>query len=872
MEKFNWQNEHLPDTGNFNNEQSFLQDAIVRRLMDTHSWGILKASAYPSEATPLPVSATNPTPNQNPAFGEFTIVFDTDLGRLSVGVGSNPATPYSGGVAFDKNGERIYIKEDKTFTFSTDIPEGKASSGNIGIPLKVGGTSGGCDENLSEFGTYRLWVEYLEVNDPAVSKVTKAGVVTYPHIQDGYKFVLTSDSVDGETAPNGDGVSIFLAKIVWASAWPGILTLTGDDTESDGAGNSISSIPTDSATEPHRVYCLQRQQHVEILPTEADKPASYAYGERKTLADHVNAVGSGEPTVKNPHGTTLDDIPGGTTEPKASTNQKESLGKGIVDPEVTQNSPATETDKAQLTLENDPLTPANVDSTATIGTGIYLTGIPVESWVRVKNLGSYGSVYVNGIRHTKLYPTLTETSTNSSDSSPTDGWVGFSDSDAVGTWAIFGSSGKIGEEDVLFLRKVLVSAETNGVGAIPDIDATDGGIYSASPDTTPTSAGPRVLLGYVYWDQTNLYKDYIRAFSATSADNDPVDGRSAGLVGPGQISTEAKSDPDKGILSQQVVDNMIGNSDFLFDKTGSPANFPAWVISEASGFIPNSGFTQFLATTGDVSTEGPKTLSGLKVTPTPGTGTGTARIYAYTIGLKPETKYAISFWYRTVGAYTWNCPISVGINENTPGTAASRITSGSASKGTMDVFLKNDGEWHKASVIVETDDNVNPGVTYLVEFRFDSPEYTNVISSNSIYITNAQLTEGEWVVGYNKNRSIPRGSIIMWDQSSTCPPGFQLVESMSGRMPVGVYGSGSNGMESPKSALGTQITNGTAQQGTPSHTHAFTVDSAPTDSGDADGSGTSFAKRIHSHSGTTDTANAATYNLPLYTLLFCRAV
>ncbi len=733
MSKFNWQNQHLPEVEDFNDEQAFQADGVARRLMDTHSWGIVKASAYPTGASAIPVSALNATPNQNPAIGEFDIVFDTDLGRLNIGAGSNPATPYTGGVAYDKNGNRIYIDTDKTFSFSTDIPEGKASSGNIGMPLSTTGTSGGCDTNVSVPGTYYLWAEFLETNDPTYPKVTRLGVTTYPHIQDGYKFVLTTT----ETAPNGDGVSIFLAKIVWAGAWPGVLTLSGDTEVSDGLGNSISSVPTASATEPHRVYFLKRQQSVEILPTEADRPATYAYGKRMNLRDHVSAVGGTSPTPNNPHGTTLKDIPGGTTEPKATMNQRQSLAKGIVDPTIPQNSPASQSTVLAMAIESSNLTPSGVSASQTTGTGIAQDNTAQEAWVRFKNTGTYGSAYVDGIRYTTLYPRLELTSDHAADSSPTDGWVGFSATDVQGTYAVYGSPGVIDGADVLFLRKVLVDGTANAISAdIPDIDLTDGGLYTAGYDLL----GPRLLLGYCYWNGTNqLYSDYIQDNQSA-----PVDKRSLGLVGPQQVSTEAKAESERGTLGVHNPGNLLLNSNFLLGKTGA-TTFPGWVGSLGAYTTDANVIQTTYLSTPSLSTEGPKTVTGLKVTPSAVAGPNTAHLYGTLAALKPNTYYCLSVWYKT-GKTAWNSRVRLDISNK-----SASVLSG----GSQDVLIVNDGNWHRASVVVKTSDSVLvvPALTTLYYYLDVLLSSGSAVAADDITFTDFQVTEGEWLTAYERGNA-----------------------------------------------------------------------------------------------------------------------
>ena len=155
MERFQNINKWLPVTQDWLELQARKADAIRKRITDARSWGILHNNAFPTVLN-IPASATNPAPNLKYAIQEFPINFDTELGRINIGVGSDSAgsPPVFGGVGYDLNGERIGIPDDINFDFDNSIPEGTRSSGNIGIPLTLTGTSGGCDTNPSVLGTY----------------------------------------------------------------------------------------------------------------------------------------------------------------------------------------------------------------------------------------------------------------------------------------------------------------------------------------------------------------------------------------------------------------------------------------------------------------------------------------------------------------------------------------------------------------------------------------------------------------------------------------------------------------------------------------------------------------------------------------------
>jgi hypothetical protein len=843
----------LPVVQDFLTADELQAAAMTDRWKDARSWGIVRRNDFMA-ALNIPVSPTRTVPNLPWSILEFPIVFDTERGEISIGAGSTKTGPnrVTGGVAYDVNGERIAIEEDATATIVAN-PDGNSPvfTGNIDIPLTLTGTTGGCAVNPSVLGTYYVWIEYAEDADSTYVDVAKDGTVHYPKILDGWRIRLTGTPI----APSGDGVSIFLAKVVWSVSFPGTLSTFDGEVSQEGNGNLLSTIPTAIAGEPKRVYSLIRDRQVEIqIDSTEDRTQKYANGMRLSLHEHINAVGSAEPTPNNPHGLTLNDIPGGTSEPKATILAQEGLSHGIVDRALSNNSPVIQTSAIQTNIENSTLQPSGLDANALIGTGV--NSALQRAWVRVKALGPNQSVFVAGTRLKRLYPTLRNSdlsfdpSIDPNDPDSGDGWVGFSTApgniDPPGTYRIFGQLGNVGGTDVLLLRKVLLDDLT---------------------DTSPPLGLDEIEICLVYWggvSDANLYFDQLK-----NDDKTTVEKRSAGLVGPGQISTDAKMHPNIGLLSREVFANLIGNSAFQFDKPNPSGQFPGWQSYISGPLLPNTNITQVTHTLDStLVTGGPGALTGVKLDIVGGQTTGTTKLYAeIDRKLKPNAYYGISFWYKADSS-AWNCRVRVGINANNTGSNASVITTGSPIGLPLDLLVVADNAWHRASFVVQTknDGSVSPANDYYLEFRFDAPNPTEFPTGSAavpFYLTNVQVTEGEWIPGYMGSHYVPSGAIILWDRTNTCPPGFEEITSASGKFLVGA-----NAFVAPAASGGPNFNPSgsllTSTNGTHTHDLTYTPDNAQNGVGESTVNTPTESAGGHSHS-----IAAA---LPYYGIKLCRAL
>jgi hypothetical protein len=821
------------------------------RWTDTHTWGILRDNSYPA-VVDIPVSAVNAAPPRWPNILAAPVSLDCSNGLVSVGAGSSSITDpkIAGAVAYDLYGNRIAVLDDAPFNFSNDSPYGKQSSGNLNISLNLSGTSGDCFTNPSIPGIYYLWAEYLEINDPT-PVIAENGAIHYPMVDDGYKIIVT----DTPIAPTGDGVSVFLAKITWIGG-SGTLTAT-DGNVSDANNNAVETAPT-TAGDPNRVWAGKRPQHVEIVVDEANKIPAYGLIEGKivlTLHDHVNAMGGGLPTHNNPHALTLADIPGAGDEPVATLNQRDAFAKGLVDLNAPQNSPARLGDVAMCFSFNNALQPAGTldpaANNAAISTSLQ------QAFVRILDFDTNSktkAAFLLGLRLVQLYPTMNQTSShNSVPAAPysiNDGWVGFELAPAgqTGVYRIYGTHATLADgTDVLLVNKQLLASDLTG--------------------PIPAPADDMIVLGQVYWDAVagNLYKNPVQPppVVAPGPEGMPDDQRSLGLVGPQQLSTELKSDPYTGGISQQVFENQAANSNYALGLTN---------VSEVQigpGDILSSPSVALVG--GDLATGGPAAVTGRKWTMNSGAALNTSYIFHLLKNAKPGKLYGLSFWAKATAAF--NARMRLAITNDKVSSPTSLITlDGSFSVPPLDMTLRNDSQWHRYSIILQTLPTVNPDPTDLKYLCFQFDEGGVVPTAGSISLTNVQLTEGEWIPGYMGSKYVPSGGIIMWDYNGVCPAGFQEVAGLVNRFPVGVgnvaFGAGA-GAFNPGAP--------------PSHIHVIPVQPTTTEAivvgvsplGVPFGGGVGApqllaTKHNHDFSGVTDPANEAV--TPYYGVKFCRAI
>jgi hypothetical protein len=810
VEKLVYEDTQLPDTEDLNQAQTDKEFAIRKRITDLASWGVLHSNAYPAGLV-VPVSSQNPAPNAIADVGEFTLTFDTNLGTLSVGKGSqSTGIPYNlGGVGYDLNGQRVAIPTDLQWG-STASSAGLKSSGNLLIPLTLSGST-------PALGTYYAWIQYLLVNDPNYPVViynNGSPITTYPHMLDGYQILLTSTPA----APLGDGLSLFLGKIVWAAAFPEVLVVTqGVKTAESENGNLVSTVPQVSG-DPGRMYFGVRSHNVEVVLDPANPTATYGSNLLMTLFDHCNALGTGTLGPNNPHRIGAADIAGLGAEPIAVSNQSNSLAKGITDlslnssgmPNISQNSPAALSLALKPSMGAGTLTPAGLDTTALANQGAGSSGISQgvqAAWVRIGWLQANMMAYVLGVGLSQVYPTVRQTADHLGDSSivgslPTsgDGWVGFSNSgtiDTAGVYRIFGSQAPLsGGGSVLLLQKQLLPGW---------------------PAVIPTEAVGNLTVALVYWDGTNLWQTP-QAVNGSQ----PTDLRSLGLVGNQQLSTVAKGSADNGILSQQAFSNLVANPAYAIAVSATAG---VSEVQMGSGAFVQSGASQTASTDPTMAAPPVGAITDRVWTINPGAAGALSASYVFhaLAGLRPDSSYGISFYYKA--ASTFNGRFRVGMADGANISPDSLMSlDGVTALAPVDINVLNDGNWHRASIVVKSLATVNPnnGVqSKFLEFVFEQGSGASLASTFAM--TNIQVTQGEWVPGYQAGGRIPTGMSMFTDVLTTCPPGSVENTNLRGTFPIGYQpsGTGTNGLENIGTTLGTPATNG-SQIGYHQHSSAMT--------------------------------------------------
>jgi hypothetical protein len=631
-------------------DMSFSQDgahiAVESLFTDMHTYGILRSNAYPASLV-IPVSSISPVPPTRPNIAAAPVTLNTQNGLVSVGAGSNSSSnpPTTGLVAYDINGQRTSIENDATFNFGTSGPYGVQSSGNLSIPLNLSGTSGGSSTNPSVPGVYYLWITHLEING-SQQVVDQQGVIHYPEMFDGYQIQVTGTNV----APQGDGISIFLAKVTWAGGPAGSLTASTANIY-DGNGNAVEIAPA-TVGDPHRVWMGVRPQYVEIYVDGVNKTATYGPGYLGSLMDHINAIGSASPTASNAHGIALSDIPGAGSEPIAIANQMASLADGLVDKNAPQNSPAILGTVAQPFIEHSSLAPTSTLDPVAQAAGISTT--IQDKWVRVTCFTDAATpllqaAFSNGNELLALYPNLRQTNL-SQDSSITanpnsgDGWVGFNHlSDVSGMYLISGKIATLSTgQNVLLLTKTLMPGW---------------------PSSTYTLSPGQVAIAALYWNSDiqdaynnpDLYRNPVlpNIGDAPNVVSFEIDRRDLGLVGPQQLSTSLKGDPNVGAFSQEAFNNLVANSNYLFGASGlTEVNMGSaiYVVSQGyqlyAGSGPSGGSSILDAT---LLTGGPSAISGRQWQINAGNvgNLTNSLIFQELANIKPSKIYGVSFWYKT---------------------------------------------------------------------------------------------------------------------------------------------------------------------------------------------------------------------------------
>lgn len=214
--------------------------------------------------------------------------------------------PYEPDNPFDLKLERVFISPSDSTPFNPANPDQvdvlnnaiPKSTGHLGILLEA-----------SE--TYYVYVAFLPTVDTATNdpsnpgnKYTinpRTGHIDYVHWVDGYRIKILG-SVSGNTN------DVYLGTVTTNTV-------------------GIASINIDA-----RRYMSIPAALSKVNLSASVFPATYAYESTVSVSDHINAVGDvNKITPANPHGTTIEDIPGGTALGMYVDKPEDLHTNGIVD-------------------------------------------------------------------------------------------------------------------------------------------------------------------------------------------------------------------------------------------------------------------------------------------------------------------------------------------------------------------------------------------------------------------------------------------------------------------------------------------------------------------------------------------------------------
>ena len=715
-------------------------------------------------------------------------VFPISIAANVLRVGDAGAIPANSiHVAYDTNGDRIAFPDGDVTPFNQDAYEFTTagisgtntpfSTGRLNIdpraPIVVGAT-----------GTRYVFVSYVSVVKtlstlaasplPPNHNTLQPIIIVTPAVGtagDTQRAIGNLDQKSGFAYAHQhiDGYRIFVATgpdDPTYSATPEV-TIAGP-TVTLNATNIVANGYVTSFINPDRAIYLGKfiaayggalsgldcsgRQLISVRPTLAKGTVgggvgAYSAGLLKTFAEHIAAVGDGVVGVKNPHGEDIQNVTHGL----ANVLQEDALDNGIIDEAASTNNPPS-TD-INLAVENIllPSIVGSVDFADIVAsTDVLKTYVnPTFSANVYLSQGTGGEllagreIYLEGEKLYQVRPLKP---------GATDAYVGFTATDAAGTYIIFGRT----------------LDATNNPGQM---------LLGKVPDTV-TLLATDLEFGRIYWNGRNtLSKDI-----ASLTDSTIQDRRNFGLISKQQISTRGLKDPDVGMLAVQSFENKVANSNFVTPNAiGTPLVPCSWNTTGSIGTVPTIA-TITKTTVSDIESAGPKTTYGLNVSPvTAITASSDFVVRSPMTKLKPNTLYTASAFLK-LKSTTNRMTISGKFVDNA---------------GTTDRVLapidftvnRSITGWQRIVVTLQT--------TAFGDFSGDSDCFAFKcgkiaealhVGDQGFYLASVCVVEGEWTIGY-AGPAVHSGEIFMWDQSSSCPPGSEEVPALSGRMPIGKVGT-----------------------------------------------------------------------------------
>lgn len=205
---------------------------------------------------------------------------------IIVGTNNTPSTPsitIRTGVAYDVNGERIYVP-DETTSWDSSAPSHTTDDGS-GTLVSTPRSTGSLNVTLTTNTNNYIWIDYLQTTDDSVFTLHKLfNTKIFYKRTDGYKISVTTVN----TPPSVSSLKL------------GNVDLTG------GGVVSVSTIAKSG-----RVLGGISHYRVKIhtvLADKSDKTVTYTPDQEIFVDDHVRAIGTGVVGPNNPHGISPTDI------------------------------------------------------------------------------------------------------------------------------------------------------------------------------------------------------------------------------------------------------------------------------------------------------------------------------------------------------------------------------------------------------------------------------------------------------------------------------------------------------------------------------------------------------------------------------------
>ena len=720
----------------------FLQDAKADDTADRFIDGLFETAATSAPRGGILTPAGSTAPDiQNGLLTEFTI---TAVSGTNITV--------SPGIAYDITGERIEIPAGDTTphnpsapSFTTLLPSG----GSVTTPYSTGNTGvfGGLpDSDLNDIGLRFVFIRYVQIVKTKAlppNHGTSTGTVVTPS-NDNNKALTEIDQKTGQVfAPQLiNGYEILVAKtadltVGTQSSGTPILAVDQNaifigqyELVGGPPATGISNIILSDANRPRKLLRFRSLEAVTIDST--NPPIVYVDGQVVTFQEHASATGTGVISATNPHGLAITDITGGGLEPENVLFQKETTADGLIDLQFSSNHPIG---------DGSALDPLNVNA-AVVGTG-FLARVEFKQLTADQHF-----IYVDGERLTDISPRLSDF-----DGVPanTQAIVGFSGSDVEGDY-------------IIFAQKLSLTTGTLNK------------ILSTSP--LPAASLPIVK---VFWRNDGGANQFLRRSTVSPSSNtEPIDLRSFGTVSKPQISTEGMADANKGTLAAQTFFNSVANNDFRVTTTPASTLPQSW----DTNIISTGTLTPEAIDTTDDSTmasdnPGPKSLTGIELVFGSPPSNLDMRFKGDVPTVKSNAVYTLSVWFKLVDTL------------NSLETSVRLINASSSPISNEQVlnYNRDDAGWQRLSVALTT--TAGAVLTDLgneLEFIFKNNTGTAPTGDLTTRMTKVYLLEGDWVTEF-VGPIMRSGEIFMWDKTTTCPPGSELVTELQGRVPVGANGS-----------------------------------------------------------------------------------